>query len=726
MKIFIENYFKFAFSVIGFIFLAVIVIANPYQANSENFSKLKTPLVNINFDNKDGLPLSYELLKLKEYFKGKSEGQSIKIILRNIQSRTDTSITPVLKNIEISAKQANVRYAGYLNESKVVDFTLRYAVQGFSVLMTMENVNELNGYVLIEIQTNSLVTVKDVTGNEWVAHGDGGGVYAKLKDAKPCELKDGWMPGWMDFPNFTYLPLVLMGNGKVNCSMEVLGYLCNTRLLVSVTDGQKKYTTMGARSYYRVRGGKTTPDILAEQKEICRLDFTTDYDNNKITDWLDAAKSVRDRMPPIPTHYFDNRMAWIIMGQAGRAGKVNISFPDISKVIKRISLLTAGVSQAVYIAGWTEGGHDTGYPNVTELNKKMGGFEGFSELKKQALKFDANISFDNMYDDQYDNEYSKGYYNEKYIARDRDGQLMKFRAWNGLDTCRISGMAKYMQDGGSGIQRIQYTVKKYGIKNTELVDGLSWMTVRHDWDPNQPASAVKNLREGKFKLISEYKKLGVHIISEMLRYPVVGHLALVVDGPTGLDWCWNEFGGTAVPIMRIVYSKSIIYGPPGGGGPERDPRIVLLDNNRRGPWIDENMPDTQITDYYYLNFLPWTKLHELDVLSFDRINQTVNMELSNNSKVVIDYSKPDSFTAVYNGKQIMNGYSITCPIDKKKIAFYSKSEKTLKYPVPDTKNKAQFQAKVLLKDRSENFPFKIINGNIEISVPANRPVIFYY
>ena len=176
----------------------------------------------------------------------------------------------------------------------------------------------------------------------------------------------------------------------------------------------------------------------------------------------------------------------------------------------------------------------------------------------------------------------------------------------------------------------------------------------------------------------------------------------------------------------MVYSNSIIHGPGGGEGVARDPRLTLFHNCRRGPWIKQTTPCDDITDYYYLNFLPWTKLHSLDVLSFNRDNQSISMKLSNNSSVEIDYSKEESFSAVYNEIKIMDGNSITCPIDNNRIAFYSKRQKILSYPIPKEKDPESIKAKLLSEDKSENYPFEISNGNIVINVPENQPVILYY
>jgi len=116
---------------------------------------LNTKLVGITFDRKDGLPVKYELPALKESFKGKEKGQTIKISVKKAfdknrsgisLARKDTLIIPRLKKIDISGNQADVHYEGYSGGLKIVAFTIRYAVNDLAVSVTMENVSEQNGY----------------------------------------------------------------------------------------------------------------------------------------------------------------------------------------------------------------------------------------------------------------------------------------------------------------------------------------------------------------------------------------------------------------------------------------------------------------------------------------------------------------------------------------------------------------------------------------------------
>lgn len=694
-----------------------------YKTSAQN--ELKTQQLSLVFDEKDGLPTYYRLNGSEKTVKGKVSNESeLKIVLRDKTARTDTTLSAQFDNFDFGANYATATYCINYQGEIAGKFALKYNVSQTTVTILLDNVQEYNNYLLIDIKIPSLITFQNHKGTEWLAHGDGAGVYSTIKNAKTCILHDKWSNDFPDFPNLTYLPLIMMGDNKVNCSMEVMGYICSATLAVQ-GDKNKKYATMGVKGAYRVRGGLKTPDIPVEQKELCRLDFTQDYDNNNKIDWLDAAKSVRDRMPEIPTHYFDDKFVWIISGQPGRAPEINTTFPEIINMIKKIHHLTNGCPQELYISGWTEGGHDTGYPNITILNQRMGGMNGYLNLKENAATYHTNISFDDMYEDHYDNEYSKAFYDEKYIARTKEGSLMTFRAWNEIDTCRIVGMAKYMEDGGPGMKRIQYMLNNYQLKNSLLIDGMSWWSIRHDWDPEKPASAVNNLK-AKFKVIDEYKKHGIHIVSELLRYPFVGKMAYVVDGPQDSGWGWNGFGGDIIPLMRLVYSKSIIYGGNGGDGLFRDPRHVLFNNNRRGPWISNATPNEDITDYYYINFILWKKLHALDILSYNKKGSVADITLTDGWNINIDYAKNDGYKVTYKGVNILDGPNVTCPIDKNRIAFYSKTGGKLSYPLPTDKSGSEYSAKLISETGAQTFPFEINNGKIEVTVPANSPVIFYY
>ena len=52
---------------------------------------------------------------------------------------------------------------------------------------------------------------------------------------------------------------------------------------------------------------------------------------------------------------------------------------------------------------------------------------------------------------------------------------------------------------------------------------LSYYPIRNDWDREHPASGVKNLA-ARYQVIEGFKKLGLDVVSEELRYAMHGTL----------------------------------------------------------------------------------------------------------------------------------------------------------------------------------------------------------
>ena len=109
------------------------------------------------------------------------------------------------------------------------------------------------------------------------------------------------------------------------------------------------------------------------------------------------------------------------------------------------------------------------------------------------------------------------------IARKPDGDLWKSREWTGEESY-IQGLAKYME--GPGVERVRYTCERYKLPGTIHVDVLSYFAIRNDWDRERPASGIRNLYAGRYRVLEEFKKHGVDVTSEGLRYPYIGKISM--------------------------------------------------------------------------------------------------------------------------------------------------------------------------------------------------------
>src|SRR4029077_1347740 len=196
-------------------------------------------------------------------------------------------------------------------------------------------------------------------------------------------------------------------------------------------------------------------------------------------------------------------------------------------------------------------GKDTGYPAVREVNQRIGGYDAMMNLMQKANAYTCIATRSYNYDDAYR---SSPAWDPKIIARRPDGELWESRNWTG-ENSYIIGLAKYM--AGPGMERIRYTCERYKLPKTTHVDVLSYFSIRNDWDHEHPASGIKNLQEGRYKVLDEFKKCGLDIVSEQLRYAFIGKNSVNDNGPTGGP---SPFGGDVIPLAATIYRRSAIWG----------------------------------------------------------------------------------------------------------------------------------------------------------------------
>ena len=269
------------------------------------------------------------------------------------------------------------------------------------------------------------------------------------------------------------------------------------------------------------------------------------------------------------------------------------------------------------------------------------------------------------------------------------------------------------------MKRIDYSVSHYNLHEAILIDAMSWFAIRNDWDINHPASGYKNLVDGKYKIIDEFGKRGVNVMSEQLRYPMVGKLAVTADGSGG-GTC--PFGGEPIPFLSAIYRKSAIWGT---GSFSRDDLLKdFFWDCRSIPWFTNATNRNTITDYYYLTVVPYNKIHSKGISRFTRDGYRSLIGLEGNSEVDIDWAQED-YSIVDNGVEIAGHQATYCPLDSNRVAFYSSRAQELTATLPKGWDTATLKAFALFTDHREAVPLSIENGMIVINVQAHRPVIVY-
>jgi hypothetical protein len=704
---------------LAFVAPAAVFARSP---SPKNLFAIKSAVLTVNIDRSTGIPYNY-LFKGSNIW-GVDSARKLKATICRLKPRQyiELSLSPV--RINIADKQADITFEARFNGQPAASFHLRYVLKDAALVVTMEQVKEYAGFELIEATEPDMAAVHEEDGTSWLAHSMGGGEMVDLKSARP-----GKVPFDGNFGDIGYvLPVAVIGTAKVACVMEVSAFMDGTKIEITGGNGHH-HARIGTTQVYRVHGGRSydmndggdrvtgndkTPNLLVGQQSRCRFDFTGGRKNNGTVDWLDGARIVANRMPASPSAYFNDRFIYLIAGKYKPQKEPRTTFEQSEKLMSDIAHLTDYAPQLPLISGWVYDGQDTGFPSEDKVNESLGGYEGLKKLISDGPRYNANVSLNVNYDDAYK---SSPLFDTAFIARRPDGRIWRSRDWAG-EYSYIVGMAKYMKNWGP--QRINYTADRYKIHDAILIDAMSWFAIRNDWDPLNPASGYKNLVEGKYKIIDGFREKGIAVMSEHLRYPFIGKLAVSADGFGGGS---SFFGGEPIPMIATIYRRSAIWGA-GGDFSRNDPARNLFWNCRSIQWYDNGTDRNYIIDYYFLTVLPFSKIHDKAVEDYTHNGFSTEIKLAQNSKIENNWMN-GHYAITANGVEIAANYATFCPIDSNRVAFFSREARELSAPVPAGWATGAITARALYIDHRQPVKVEVEDGRMQVEVNAGTPVIVY-
>jgi hypothetical protein len=277
----------------------------------------------VKIGRENGLP--YQYLYKKAPIRGVDSPHLLQVVLCRLQPRTYITLSIAPAGIQSTADEADIQYTISYQKQLAASFHLRYKLNGSSLVITMEDVEERKGFELIETSMPDLATVREEDGQGWLAQGIDGGGIVELKHAHSYHLEDHEYFGRIRYE----LPMAIVGTDKAECIMEVSAFMDGTEIQVIGKD-KHRHARIGTDQVYRVHGGRSysmndgdtavtgngnTPNLLVGQIPRCRLDFVADADGNGSVDWLDGAKLLARRMPPAPTSYYNDKFVYIVGGK---------------------------------------------------------------------------------------------------------------------------------------------------------------------------------------------------------------------------------------------------------------------------------------------------------------------------------------------------------------------------------------------------------------------------
>jgi hypothetical protein len=698
---------------------------------------LRSSELEVTLDGDDGLPYEYRWTATGAKLRGEDFGMKMTATVCQRDSWRFFNATAERPQMPPGNHAANGMVAHFNftirdgvgdNAATCASFTLHYALAGATLKITLDDIAEQNGYELLEVAMPRLVTVREEDGAAWLLHGDSGGHLVMLADAVAGALPPNRFWGHINGS----LPVNMVGNGQLMCLQETTAFMDTTAVEVTGLAGSRR-ASIGSGRVHRVNGhdcydlnlgtgaplncGVTaTPNLLVEGTPSCRLDFLPVTGDAKSA-WIKAGKMVRDRMPAIPNGFYHDKYMYGIRCDEPRFPQPMSTFAQCEQLVAEVADLLDNSPQIAHLWGWQFKGKDTGYPAVNVVNERIGGYDAMMQLMESGRSHNATVTLSDNYDDAYK---SSPAWNPDYIARRPDTQLWQSREWTG-EVSFIQGLAKYME--GPGVERVRYTCERYKLPQTTHIDVLSYYAIRNDWDPKRPASGIRNLREGRYRVLEEFARHGVDVTSEALRYPMIGKISCVWYAQIAET---SPFGGEAVPLLPLVYGKSAIWGLNGNAGND------LITTRSRFLFWGAVMHDIlgaatdrhRITDTFYLSLVPWMHLHQREIESFERDGGKVTIGLEGNCRIEIDESAK-TYRVNLDGADVASEDAVFCPMGGDRICFYALTARELTAAWPEGWNADEAGAAALSIGKRDPVAFKVHDGRVTVNVAAQQPVILY-
>lgn len=699
---------------------------------------LRSPELEVIMDPSSGLPYEYLLLKNNARLRGEDSGLPVNVTLCRKQpwSFTTSSLAP--ESHHAAGASVVFHFHAKYGDTPAAEFSLRFDLRGATLLVTLEAIEEHPGFELIDVSMPHLVTVREQDESAWLAHGDQGGSLTMLSQAVPGNLPLNTFWGNV----LGTLPVVMVGTAHGLCIQETTAFMDGTTLTVTGPEGSRR-ASIGTDKVHRVNGSacadlnlgrgmprncgnQNTPNLLVEKASSCRLDFLT-ITGDPPKAWIAGAKVVRNRMPKIPTTFYNDKYIYGIRCDQPLYPQPSSTFEQCGEIISRVGALIDHSPQVVHLWGWQFRGKDTGYPAVNVVDERIGGYDGMMRLMEQGPALNAAVTLSDNYDDAYR---SSPAWNEALIARRPDGQLWKSRSWTGEESY-ILGLAKYME--GPGSERVRYTCERYKLKHTTHIDVLSYYSIRNDWDPQHPASGIRNLVDGRYKVLAGFAAHGIDVSSEALRYPMIGHISCYwyLTGPAPCP-----FGGTPIPLVPLIYGNSAVWGLSGAGA-HGDAATVRILERFYGACphsiLRADSDPALFLDAFYLGMVPFFMLRGRSLEDFERNGDQTRIHLEGNALIESDLAAK-SLRIALNGVDVLRDDAVFCPMRKpgsepgapiEKIACYSIAPRTITVPLPAGWNATDVAAVALYPDRREKADVEQRTDAIAVTLEGRRPVMLY-
>ena len=248
----------------------------------------------------------------------------------------------------------------------------------------------------------------------------------------------------------------------------------------SEAEGDKRVTlnngsdTMGITSsvWYYEQGDKAAQTYLASHSDVSyptselpwvKVAIAGDVNEDGAIDWNDGAVATRDILNvPYGSEDMKDLVAYRIVMNFG--SEVTNPYALTADNLKKVSLITDGLPQALLLKGYGNEGHDSANSEYADIAVKEGGAEGFRELIKIAHEYNTEVGIHVNAQESYPESKS---FNDRMVQGMGNG-------WGWLDQSQVIDK---LWDLGSGARWARF------VQLYDRINGTSF--VNRNWDEGE-------------------------------------------------------------------------------------------------------------------------------------------------------------------------------------------------------------------------------------------------
>jgi hypothetical protein len=367
-------------------------------------------------------------------------------------------------------------------------------------------------------------------------------------------------------------------------------------------------------------------------------------------------------------------------------------------IIRQVHDMSAGMPQIVYLVGWQHDGHDSNYPDWSEINpvfkrpEDATPLQSIGWLSEQARAFSASVSVHINLDDAYESSpLWHEYLSSGLLIQSRAGELEKGGWWDGEQSYHINKTAEWKS--GRLKKRLDLLLDMLPVRQA---GSIHIDTFRPHPSPDQGVSYDDDLRTCLD--ICEYlHERGVDVTSEY-----VGDYALA--GPIAWAWAYNFDEYTWSLKQGVPAWTGSPFVPAGGCRFDQAWGSTAARDLQGPPAGDFDTPEKYFRPFFEQT-VPCHFLDQEKTLSHSATSENYVVQFSNGITSRIRMSD-ELHTIEQNGRLILSpdGYLLParwCGDDT--LVAYNATGESIDWKLPDAFHKRTMRLRRLLPSAKSEF-----------------------